>query len=69
MEGGKLVARFTVFGNKLLYKGRMVVAKTFAFIPLLLREYHDSRTGGQSGEVKTYPSRRMVLARDAKGGS
>lgn len=47
-------AGFTVAGDRLLYKVRMVLAKTSAFIPLLLREYHDSPTGGHSGEVKTY---------------
>lgn len=32
----------------------MVLSKTSTFIPILLRGYHDSPTGGHTGEVKTY---------------
>lgn len=45
---------FTVEGNKVLYKGRIVLPKKSQFIPLLLKEYHDTPTGGHDGEVKTY---------------
>lgn len=53
-EEGKQLPGFTLSNEKLLYKGRMILAKSSTFIPLLLREYHDSPTGGHSGEVKTY---------------
>lgn len=54
VKEGKEVAGFHLQDGKLMYKGRMVIAKTSAFIPILLREYHDSPTGGHAGEVKTY---------------
>ncbi|PKU61934.1 putative mitochondrial protein [Dendrobium catenatum] len=38
----------------LLYKGRLVLHRDSAFVPILLREYHDSRVGGHSGVEKTY---------------
>lgn len=51
---GKEMKGFHLVEGKLLYKGRMVLTKSSSFIPNLLREYHDSPTGGHSGEVKTY---------------
>lgn len=54
MEEGRAGLGFAIAEGRLLYKGRMFFAKDSAFIPLLLREYHDSPTGGHSGEVKTY---------------
>ncbi|KAI0500465.1 hypothetical protein KFK09_018678 [Dendrobium nobile] len=38
----------------LLYRGRLVLHRDSAFVPILLREYHDSRIGGHSGVEKTY---------------
>lgn len=40
-------------GN-LLYKRRLLLPKSSALIPLLLREYHDGPSGGHSGDLKTY---------------
>lgn len=51
---GEQLPGFTLDGGRLLFKGRMVLSKTSTFIPVLLREYHDTPTGGHSGEVKTY---------------
>ncbi|KAL8126329.1 hypothetical protein AgCh_013571 [Apium graveolens] len=53
-EGDKEDNRFSIVENKLLYKGRYVLLKTSQFIPVLMREYHDSLVGGHAGEVKTY---------------
>lgn len=51
---GKTVAGFHVVDDRLMCKSRLVISKNSAFIPVLLREYHDSPTGGHAGEVKTY---------------
>lgn len=45
---------FTIHQDKLFYKERFVLAKASPFIPILLKEYHDSPMGGHGGEVKTY---------------
>lgn len=47
-------AGFTIQGNKLLYKGRLVIPKNSVIIPVLLRQYHDFVVGGHAGELKTY---------------
>lgn len=54
LQEGKLIAGFSLAGHRLVNKGRMVLPKTSHVIPLLLKEYHDSPTGGHAGEVKTY---------------
>lgn len=51
---------FQLVDNKLLYKGRYVLPQKSIFIPVLLKEYHDSVIGGHSGELKTY----LRMARD-----
>lgn len=38
----------------LMYKGQKVIPKTSRFVPILLKEYHDSAMGGHAGEFKTY---------------
>lgn len=40
--------------GRLLFKGKYVIPHASAFIPVLLREYHDSPMGGHAGNVKTY---------------
>lgn len=45
---------FSLVFNKLMFKGCYVVPKSSEFIPILLKEYHDSLVGGHMGEVKTY---------------
>ncbi|KAL8095193.1 hypothetical protein AgCh_036590 [Apium graveolens] len=53
-SGDKEYNRFSMVENKLLYKGRYVLPKASQFIPMLMREYHDSLGRGHAGEVKTY---------------
>ena len=45
---------FSIDHDRLFYKGRYVLARSSPFIPVLLREYHDSPLGGHAGELKTY---------------
>ena len=45
---------FTIHQGKLFYKGQFVLARASPFIPVLLKEYHDTPFGGHGGEVKTY---------------
>lgn len=47
-------AGFTIRDEKLFYKGRRVIPRASKFIPILLRQYHDSVVGGHAGELKTY---------------
>lgn len=51
---------FNLVGDRLFYKGRCVIPYNSILRPMLLREYHDSATGGHAGELKTY----MRLATD-----
>ncbi|XP_028552250.1 uncharacterized protein LOC114580023 [Dendrobium catenatum] len=51
-EGG--VKGYHLENSLLLYKWRLVLHRESAFIPILLREYHDSSIGGHSGVEKTY---------------
>ena len=44
---------YQVRGGKLWYKKRLVIPKKSRFIPLMLREFHDSKTGGHAGVLKT----------------
>ena len=45
---------YTLHHGTLKYKGRLVVPKNSALIPILLQEYHDSPLGGHSGDFRTY---------------
>lgn len=54
VAGGLCSKGFTVEQEVVLYKGRIVLPKGCAFIPVILHEYHDSAIGGHTGEFKTY---------------
>ena len=45
---------FTLHNSRLYYKGRFVLPKQSTYISTILHHYHDSPTGGHSGEHKTY---------------
>ena len=47
-------AGFELKQGKLWYKGRLVLPKTSARIPMVLKEFHDSVAGGYSGFFRTY---------------
>ena len=53
-KGEQVPTGFAITNKVLLYKGRYVLAKSSPFIPILLREYHDSPLGGHAGKLKTY---------------
>ena len=53
-KGEHVPTGFTLNNDRLLYKGRYVLARSSPFIPVLLHEYHDSPLGGHAGELKTY---------------
>lgn len=44
---------FSLRGEKVCYKGRLFLSAQPAFIPILLKEYHDSMIGGHSGVLRT----------------
>lgn len=46
--------KYSLQNRNLLYKGRLVLPKDSALIPLLLNEYHNSLVGGHSGFLSTY---------------
>lgn len=52
--GEEVMHGFTLDGGHLFYKGRFVLPRYTSFIPTLLKQYHDSPTGGHAGEHKTY---------------
>ncbi|XP_063935341.1 transposon Tf2-1 polyprotein isoform X1 [Daucus carota subsp. sativus] len=58
--GTLLGSSFSCVDGKLLYKGRYMIPRSSEFVLVLLREYHDSLTGGHAGETKTY----LRLAQD-----
>ena len=41
-------------GNKLCFKGKLVLLRTPPHIPILLAEFHSSTMGGHSGFFRTY---------------
>ncbi|KAI4318266.1 hypothetical protein L6164_026055 [Bauhinia variegata] len=45
---------FSLVQNKLFYKGRLVVPKNSKWVPILLREFHSTPTGGHSGVIRNY---------------
>lgn len=47
-------SRYSIINNKLCYKGRCVIPSNSIFKTALLKEYHDSVSGGHKGELKTY---------------
>lgn len=54
LMGVKEYNHFSLKDGKLLYKDRVVIPRTSTIIPTLMQLYHDSPTGGHSGDVKTY---------------
>lgn len=54
MQGHKEIMDFIVEVGRLLFKQRIVVPRNLKFITILLKEYHDSPVGGDSGDPKTY---------------
>ena len=38
----------------LFHKGRLMLSSTYLLIPIILREFHSSRTGGYSRFTQTY---------------
>ncbi|KAK7247608.1 hypothetical protein RIF29_42494 [Crotalaria pallida] len=49
---------YTLEGDKLYYKGRLVLSSTSTWISKLFQEFHSTPTGGHSGVYRTY--RRMA---------
>lgn len=47
-------AGFQMVGERLLYKGRVVLPQQSRFRDILLAEYHNSPLGGHTGEVRIY---------------
>jgi len=47
--------------GKLMYNGRLVLAKTSEWIPKILIEYHKSKLGGHSGFFRTYKRISSIL--------
>ena len=45
---------FSLFDDKMFFKGCYVLTKSSPFISVLLREYHDSPLGGHTSKLKTY---------------
>lgn len=50
----KLISeKYSVIDERLWSKKRLVIPSDSQFISLILKEFHDSKTGGQSGVMKT----------------
>lgn len=49
VSGAKTHVHIALVHDKLLFKGRYVIPRSSTFVPILLREYHDSPTGGHWG--------------------
>lgn len=47
-------SEYSVMEGRILYKGRCVILHNSTVRTVLIREYHDSVTGGNAGELKTY---------------
>ena len=60
-HGESVKKGYTVIQGRLYYKGRLVLPSDSVFIPLLLKEYHDSLLGGHSGILKTMKRIRAVF--------
>ena len=45
---------YSVKGGHLLFQVSLVLPKTSAYIPILMREFHDSPIEGHSGYLRTY---------------
>ena len=45
--------RYQVIQDRLWYKRRLCLPRASRFIPLILKEFHDSKFGGHSGVLKT----------------
>ena len=45
---------FSVQNDVLYHKGNLVISTCSTFIPRLLQEFHETRTGGHSGYYRTY---------------
>ena len=45
---------FELKQGRLLYKGRLVLARKSTAIPLILKEFHDLVASGRSGYFRTY---------------
>lgn len=54
LAGVHVMQGFDLVGGQLFYKGRFVLPKKSAFIQSILQQYHNSPTGGHSGEHRTY---------------
>lgn len=54
LAGEEVLYRFDLIGGQLFYKGRYVLPKKTTFINTIIQQYHDSPTGGHSGEHRTY---------------
>jgi len=55
------VAGFELSNGRLMYKGRLVLAKSSKWIPKLLLEFHSSKIGGHSGFFHTYKQISSIL--------
>lgn len=53
-DGGQVPPGYSVKGELVMYKGRIVLPPTSPTIPLLLQEFHNNPIGGHNGVVKVY---------------
>ena len=54
LASSEVMHGFALIGRQLFYKGRYVLPEKATFINIILQQYHDSPTGGHSGEHRTY---------------
>ncbi|KAL8127284.1 hypothetical protein AgCh_014263 [Apium graveolens] len=54
LDGDKEYSGYNIVNGVLSYKGRCVLPQNSMFKTKLLREYHESVSGGHAGELKTY---------------